>query len=115
MANSEKNAALDLSMERFMAEIRTKLGLLQAEVQIIHDGLTTLVANFKIATSEWMNVEEFSRLVDRSKFTVRQWCNLRRISALKNAQDNWVISRAELERYRREGLLPLKDAYRHIR
>ena len=58
------------------------------------------------------SVEEFARQVNRRPFTVREWCRLRRIHASKSMTKSgpatlWVISHAELERFRREGLLPL--------
>jgi hypothetical protein len=58
------------------------------------------------------SVDEFAQQVNRRPFTVREWCRLGRINAGKSmthsgAATLWVISRAELERFRREGLLPL--------
>ncbi len=59
---------------------------------------------------EWYSVEQFSRLVGRSEFTVREWCRLGRIQARKKesgrgAFAEWAVSHAELQRYQREGLL----------
>ena len=56
-------------------------------------------------------VEEFARLVGKTAFTVREWCRLCRVKAEKRksgrgAHAQWVISHEELERYRKEGLLP---------
>lgn len=61
----------------------------------------------------WYSVEEFARLVGRSEFTCRQWCRLGRIAASKKtsgrgAHAAWGISHEELERYRRDGLMPAK-------
>lgn len=64
------------------------------------------------SVKEFYTVEEFARLIDRTRFTVREYCRLGRINAEKrdcgrgNAQD-WKISHAELLRYRNDGLLPL--------
>lgn len=57
------------------------------------------------------SVEEFAKEVDRRPFTVREWCRLGRINASKSMTQSgpallWVISHEELERFRREGLLP---------
>lgn len=60
---------------------------------------------------EWYSVEEFARLVGRSAFTCREWCRLGRVAARKKSSGRgvhaaWAISHGELERYRREGLMP---------
>lgn len=60
---------------------------------------------------DWYEVEEFARLVGEAEFTCREWCRLRRIRGEKKGSgrgkyQGWVISHAELLRYRREGLLP---------
>lgn len=57
-------------------------------------------------------VDEFARLVGRAEFTVRSWCRLKRICATKKLSGRsrhtaWAISHEELQRYRREGLLPV--------
>lgn len=62
---------------------------------------------------EWYSVEEFAVAVEREPFTVRQWCRLGRILAKKHhsgrgKHQTWTISHIELERYRREGLAPLR-------
>ena len=58
---------------------------------------------------EWYSVEQFSRIVGRSEFTVREWSRLGRIQAQKKvsgrgAHTSWAISHEELQRYQREGL-----------
>jgi hypothetical protein len=57
------------------------------------------------------SVEEFAAIVGRAPFTVREWCRLGRIRAEKSMtqcgpSSAWVISAEELDRFRREGLLP---------
>jgi hypothetical protein len=59
---------------------------------------------------EWYSTQEFARLVGKAEFTIRQYCRLGRLRAEKHqsgrgAHRAWVISHAELERYRRHGLL----------
>jgi hypothetical protein len=61
------------------------------------------------------SVDEFAKHVNRRPFTVREWCRFGRINASKSMTQSgpttlWVISHAELERFRREGLLPLRGA-----
>ncbi len=60
---------------------------------------------------DWYSTDEFARLVSKAEFTVREWARLGRIHAEKRrsgrgAHPAWVVSHAELLRYRRDGLLP---------
>jgi hypothetical protein len=62
---------------------------------------------------EFYEIEEFARSVRKSCFTCRQWCRLGRIRAEKKLSGRgpyprWVVPHAELQRYQREGLLPLR-------
>jgi hypothetical protein len=62
---------------------------------------------------EYYSVEEFARIVGRAEFTCREWCRHGRIKADKKysgrgAHNGWAISHAELLRFQREGLLPIK-------
>ncbi len=62
---------------------------------------------------EYYSVEEFARIVGRAEFTCREWCRHRRIRAEKKvsgrgAHAGWAIAHQELQRFQREGLLPLK-------
>ncbi len=71
---------------------------------------TILVSLVERERREWYSVEQFSRIVGRSEFTVREWCRLGRIQARKKdsgrgAHTSWAISHEELQRYQREGLL----------
>ena len=63
------------------------------------------------------NVKEFGKLdgVQRSGFTVRQWCNLGRINAQESGTRcgpccTWSISHEEYLRFKKEGLLPIDPA-----
>jgi hypothetical protein len=61
---------------------------------------------------EWYTTQEFARIVGKAEFTIREYCRLGRLRAGKRqsgrgAHPAWVISHAELERYRRHGLLPV--------
>jgi hypothetical protein len=58
-------------------------------------------------------IEEFARLVGKAPFTCREWARLGRIRAEKKlsgrgAYARWVVPHAELLRYQKEGLLPLR-------
>jgi hypothetical protein len=59
---------------------------------------------------DFYSTEQFARLVGLSDWTVRNYCRLGRLRAVKKrsgrgATPEWAISHAELERYRRDGLL----------
>lgn len=84
---------------------------LEDRLERIEAMLTVLVHGQQVR--EWYSVEEFARLVGRSEFTCRQWCRAGRIGARKKSSGRgayaaWAIPHAELERYRREGLLPTR-------
>ncbi len=62
---------------------------------------------------EWLTPAEAGRALGKAEFTVREWCRHGRLRAQKRASGRgphpaWVVSRQELDRYRREGLLPLR-------
>jgi hypothetical protein len=83
----------------------------ERRLERIEQLLTTLVERETI--KDWYSTEEFARLVGKAEFTVREWCRLGRIRAEKKGSGRgrycaWVVSHAELLRYRREGLLPPK-------
>jgi hypothetical protein len=61
---------------------------------------------------DWYSTAELALSVGKAEFTVREWCRQGRIRAQKRASGRgrsreWMISHAELVRYRNEGLLPL--------
>jgi hypothetical protein len=62
---------------------------------------------------EWYTTEEFARAVGKAEFTIREYCRLSRLRAEKRQSgrggfQQWVLSHNELERYRRNGLLPMQ-------
>ena len=62
---------------------------------------------------EWYTTQEFARTVGKAEFTVREYCRLGRLRAEKRqsgrgAYPQWVLSHEELDRYRRNGLLPIR-------
>ena len=65
------------------------------------------------AVKEFYVIEEFARLVGREPFTCREWARHGRIRAEKKlsgrgAYARWVVPHAELLRYQKEGLLPVR-------
>lgn len=62
---------------------------------------------------DWYDTEAAGAYLGKAEFTVREWCRLGRIRAQKRRSVRgkhcaWVISRDELLRVEREGLLPRK-------
>jgi hypothetical protein len=63
----------------------------------------------------WYTTHEFARTVGKAEFTIREYCRLGRLRAEKRqsgrgAYPQWVLSHEELDRYRRNGLLPIRTA-----
>lgn len=78
------------------------------------DRLTSLVESLakQQTIKPWYSVSEFARLVHKSASTVRQWCNLGRINAIKSEgrcgpEHEWVISHEEFLRWQQHRLLPI--------
>lgn len=64
------------------------------------------IANAK-PSKEWLTTAEFAAEVGRAEFTVRGWSSRGRLKAGKTENGReWRIHRDELDRYRRQGLLP---------
>ncbi len=62
---------------------------------------------------DWYTTQEFAQEVGRAEFTIREYCRLGRLRAEKRqsgrgAYQQWVLSHEELERFRREGLMPVQ-------
>lgn len=65
------------------------------------------------AVKEFLEIEEFAKIVGKSCLTCRSWCRLGRVRADKKlsgrgAYARWVVPHGELLRYQKEGLLPLQ-------
>jgi hypothetical protein len=92
--------------------METDIRSLHERLDRIESVLAALVERETI--KEWYSTDEFARLVGKADFTVREWARLHRIRAEKRrsgrgAHPAWVISHEELLRYRRDGLLPLRQ------
>ena len=60
---------------------------------------------------EYYSTAEIAQSLNRSNWTVREWCRLGRVWAEKRkcgrgSAKEWIISHEELTRIRNEGLLP---------
>ena len=78
---------------------------------VVVNGITALTTIVKKSEQrEWYSTQEFAELVGKAEFTVREWCRLGRIRGKKQSSGRgpnqaWAISHAEIERYRKDGLL----------
>ncbi len=60
---------------------------------------------------EWYDTKTVAEILERSAYSVREWCRLGRVYAEKRrcgrgTSKEWMISHEELERIKSEGLLP---------
>jgi len=91
-----------------------------AEIDLLHDlwnrmgrlekALGVLIDQRTV--KDWYTTSEVGEILKKAEFTVREWCRLRRIHAEKRKSGRgphtaWVISHQELQRFQREGLLPI--------
>ncbi len=81
-----------------LERIEAQLGLLIGQRQI----------------QEWYDTKAVAEILDRSMYSVREWCRLGRVHAEKRScgrgtSKEWMISHKELERIKSEGLLPLPE------
>jgi hypothetical protein len=81
----------------------------EERLEKIESMLTVLVERQQLR--EWYTTQEFAQAAGKAEFTIREYCRLGRLRAEKRqsgrgAYPQWVLSHGELERYRREGLLP---------
>jgi excisionase family DNA binding protein len=89
---------------------------LQAHLERIEALLVTLVERHSV--KEWYTTSEAAKLLGVSQFTLREWCRLGRCHAKKRssgrgAHASWTLSREEILRLEREGLLPLNIPRNH--
>ena len=83
---------------------------LDARLERIEQMLTAMASSEP--PKEYYSTSEIAELLNRSDWTVREWCRLGRIWAEKRqcgrgVSKEWMISHEELLRIKNEGLLPL--------
>jgi len=93
-----------------MAEIDLLLDL-QARLTRLETTLHRLVE--QRTAKEWYTTADIAGILAKAEFTVREWCRLGRLRAEKRHSGRgphaaWVVAHVELQRYQREGLLPLE-------
>jgi hypothetical protein len=92
--------------EESNTEIITRLDRLDERIAELRD-LLVQQRTFK----DWYTTAEVGAITGKSEYTVREWCRQGRVHAQKRPcgrgkSKEWVLSQAELERLRNEGLLP---------
>ena len=107
------------------ADVMTMLSDLQALVRDLQQQMSILIdlksqPAIPAKPQEWYSTAEASKLLQKSEYTVRQWCNEGRINAVKREERRggsslWKISTEEVARYKNEGLLPLDPSRNHGR
>lgn len=89
--------------------VEDQLNRLSARVAELEATVRRVVAT--PPAKEWYTTAEIARLLARAEWTVREWCRLGRVHAVKRpcgrgAHREWAIRHAELIRITNEGLLP---------
>ncbi len=84
-----------IELEERLARIEAHLKLLVDQKQI----------------QEWYDTKTVATILERSAYSVREWCRLGRVRAEKRrcgrgTSKEWMIAHEELERIKSEGLLP---------
>jgi hypothetical protein len=100
--DEQRRTAMNVDVSLFQ-EIRDRLAAVESALQL-------LVAQRTV--KDWYTTAEVAELLGKAEFTVREWCRLKRIHCEKRnsgrgPHNSWIVSRLEIERLQREGLLPL--------
>jgi excisionase family DNA binding protein len=100
-----------------MADIQANIRELRSELSIVREAVLAPPAAVPEARESY-TVEEVAKMLGKSEYTVRQWCNEGRITATKCAERRggtalWRISTEEVARYKDEGLLPPAGRFDH--
>ena len=98
-----------------LADKIEKIGTRQERVEALLENVSVALDG-RTSKRESYTTHEVAELEGKTPFTVREWCRLGRINAVKRPtgrgdSNEWEISHAELERYRNHGLLPLPRKY----
>ena len=83
-------------------EILLILGRLDRIEKLIVEGKTV---------KEWYTTDEVAEILDRTAYTIREWCRQGRAHGRKRpcgrgTASEWIISHQELTRLQNQGLLP---------
>jgi hypothetical protein len=100
---------LPTDLATLLIEMRATLNEINAKLDSQHGAFPPPSAPEPRA---WYSVGEVSALLNKSRYTVREWCRNSQINAAKRAERRgaaalWSISAEEVTRYRNEGLPPI--------
>jgi hypothetical protein len=96
--------------DQALAEVLARLDRIESVLtEFVHQG----------TVHYWFTTDQAARILGKAPFTIREWCRNGRVHCRKQntgrgAHRAWVISREELNRIQREGLLPLKTVSSRI-
>ena len=91
---------------------------LKAEVLELQQTITelrSLLVSQKTAKESYTTIE-VAQILGRKPYTVREWCRLKRVNAIKamcgrGCEEEWRITHEELLRIQNDGLLPQPERY----
>lgn len=85
------------------------MSTIEERLDRIEEALRLLVQQKTV--KDWYTTAEAADVLGKAEWTVREWCRLGRVNADKRAcgrgrSQEWILSHAEMERIRNQGLLP---------
>ncbi len=102
-------------------DLARRLDGLELHLERLETLLTELVelVTVKGTVKEFYTTEEAAVLLGKRPFTVRNWCRLGRVNAVKSragrgGEEEWRIAHAEVLRIQNEGLLPPAEPERGL-
>lgn len=108
--SSDSDARIE-SLESSVNELASRLARIESVLCDLHE----LVTN-RQTVKESYTTQEVAKILDKKAYTVREWCRLQRVNALKamcgrGCEEEWRITHDELLRIQNEGLLPPPERY----
>jgi hypothetical protein len=98
------------SIHACLVVVTDQLAALSERLERVESTLQTLVDQRTI--KDYYGVDEVAKMLGKAEFTVREYCRLGRLRAIKRRSGRgkhlaWVVPHEELLRFQREGLLPV--------
>lgn len=85
------------------------MSTIEERLERIEEALRVLVQQKTV--KDWYTTSEAAAVLGKAEWTVREWCRLGRVNADKRPcgrgrSQEWIISHAEMDRIKNQGLLP---------